>query len=398
MWVSIVVLTAAAAYLTVAHPPSRTHPSQRRPAHSSTPAPRPPVAQRSLPLRTTVEVSCTLHSPDRGPLPALDQLVATASDGSWTQPVWPRLVPDTASTWQVSVWLDQLTGATSDLQFVTLHDAVIEPLRLRIEGGVCTAPPLHFQPGVTCALGPELHQTLSALREGIDWAVRGEDGDHLATRRNGDRLTIWPPSPTGRGRLLLPGQPAAPLRWTKGVCAPLNTTPTATLQGRLIDPLDQGGPYFVVGCGTQALVQDDLSFTLQIAAAEPCQVEAWRMDGPLRALSEPAEITLEPGTTRALELRLPEVRMAGLGIAFRVEDGGVRTLKVHDGSPAWEAGLREGDLIIEVDGQPTPGMSDNDFVAFGTGPSGSVARLVIADDAGTSTVEVRRGELRALLR
>ena len=68
------------------------------------------------------------------------------------------------------------------------------------------------------------------------------------------------------------------------------------------------------------------------------------------------------------------------------------------GSPAWEAGLREGDLIVEVDGQATPGMSENDFVAFGTGPSGSVARLVVADEQGEVPVDVRRGELSRLLR
>jgi hypothetical protein len=373
-------------------PAARTRPPRapRPPAPSAAPAEAPP--------RAVVEVRCALQSPDRGAHPPLDRLLAEASDGSWAQPVWPRPVEGAAGAWELSLWLDQPLDGAVDIQNITLRDALIEPLRLRVEGGVCTAPPLRFQPGLDCPLGPELAAALDDLREGVDWVAQAEGGGHLPSRRAGARLTIWPEAPAGRGRLLLPGQPPAPLRWTEAGCAPLHSSPTATVRGRLIDPLDQGGPYFVEGCGARALVGEDLRFTLQIAAAEPCQLEAWRMDGPLRALAEPAGVQLAPGDELELELELPEVRMAGLGIAFRVEEGGVRALKVHEGSPAWEAGLREGDLIVEVDGQATPGMSENDFVAFGTGPSGSVARLVVSDEQGDAPVDVRRGELSRLLR
>jgi S1-C subfamily serine protease len=74
-----------------------------------------------------------------------------------------------------------------------------------------------------------------------------------------------------------------------------------------------------------------------------------------------------------------EVEYGFLGVQFESfprRGGGVQVTAVIPGSPAAEAGLRQGETILRVDGQP---IHDNDdvLVAIGTSLAGSTARLQI---------------------
>ncbi len=143
---------------------------------------------------------------------------------------------------------------------------------------------------------------------------------------------------------------------------------------------------WVTGCGLRPRrVVANVSFQVDITP-EPCVIEAWRTDGALRALAEPVYIDPLPGDELHLSLALPAHRMAGMGISFRIDEGAATVRGVRPGTPAHDAGLRRGDRILAVDGEAVEGMSDNDFIAFGTGPEGTVVELVVEDEAGDPRV------------
>jgi carboxyl-terminal processing protease len=65
----------------------------------------------------------------------------------------------------------------------------------------------------------------------------------------------------------------------------------------------------------------------------------------------------------------------GIGIRIGVEDGQVVILEPMDGTPASKAGLKQGDRILKIDGQPTQGLTLQEAVRRMRGPIGS--RLVL---------------------
>jgi carboxyl-terminal processing protease len=66
----------------------------------------------------------------------------------------------------------------------------------------------------------------------------------------------------------------------------------------------------------------------------------------------------------------------GIGIRIGVEDGHVVIVEPMDGTPAAKAGLKHGDHIVKIDGQPTQGLTLQDAVRRMRGPVGS--RVVLS--------------------
>lgn len=72
----------------------------------------------------------------------------------------------------------------------------------------------------------------------------------------------------------------------------------------------------------------------------------------------------------------------GIGILTQInEEGNVEVLDVYDDTPASEAGLMRGDLLIEINGVPFTGMSLSEFLAS-----------VRAEDGASNDFVIRRGE------
>ena len=84
----------------------------------------------------------------------------------------------------------------------------------------------------------------------------------------------------------------------------------------------------------------------------------------------------------------------GVGMNVEEDRRGLKVLRVFDGSPADEAGIREGDLILAVDGRSIAGV--NSEVATGRikGPSGTTVKLEVLtpgdERSRTETVERAR--------
>ncbi len=67
----------------------------------------------------------------------------------------------------------------------------------------------------------------------------------------------------------------------------------------------------------------------------------------------------------------------GLGIEVTQQDGIVKVVSPIDGTPAAEAGVQPGDLIIKVDGKSVQGMNLNEAVDLMRGPVGSEIVITI---------------------
>jgi C-terminal peptidase prc len=77
-----------------------------------------------------------------------------------------------------------------------------------------------------------------------------------------------------------------------------------------------------------------------------------------------------------LSWRRDDVRYGGIGSRLRGASGVV--LEIFPGSPAERAGLRVGDHILSVDGQPTAGEPSDTIINRVRGPLGSTVELLVA--------------------
>jgi carboxyl-terminal processing protease len=72
-----------------------------------------------------------------------------------------------------------------------------------------------------------------------------------------------------------------------------------------------------------------------------------------------------------------EGEFAGIGIEINREDNRLRIISPIDDTPAANAGLRAGDTIARIDGQPTDGITLRAAVEKLRGPAGSAVRITI---------------------
>jgi len=128
-----------------------------------------------------------------------------------------------------------------------------------------------------------------------------------------------------------------------------------------------------------------------------CLVEGVRSDGLLAARADAVEVRAEAGDEIDVELVFPSERTGGIGIGIEEVDGGVLVTYVHPGSPADEAGLQEGDVIVEVDGLATTALDLPDFVSVMTGPEDTPISFVLAGESDTGTFEEELELTRAFL-
>ncbi|MGA2033929.1 MAG: S41 family peptidase [Thermoguttaceae bacterium] len=86
----------------------------------------------------------------------------------------------------------------------------------------------------------------------------------------------------------------------------------------------------------------------------------------------------------------------GIGIQISTEDGDLRVLSPMYGTPAYRAGIRAGDRIVEIEGKSTDGLSLDDAVARLKGKEGTRVSLTVvhADKPDRVTVAMTRERVR----
>ncbi|MCY7419206.1 MAG: S41 family peptidase [Chloroflexi bacterium] len=106
--------------------------------------------------------------------------------------------------------------------------------------------------------------------------------------------------------------------------------------------------------------------------------------GMVDALGDTGHTTfLTPDEVQAQSEQLSG-RISGIGIMVDTRAGTPLIISVFDGSPADKAGLRAGDLITSVDGQPTQRLTVDEVIKLVRGPAGTPATLGILHRDGTS--------------
>lgn len=86
----------------------------------------------------------------------------------------------------------------------------------------------------------------------------------------------------------------------------------------------------------------------------------------------------------------------GIGITISVmEDGsGFSVVKVNEGGPADDAGMKAGDVIVEIEGQSTEGMSTEDARKLVRGEAGTEVKLTVKRDWDRIDLTVLRKEVK----
>jgi hypothetical protein len=188
---------------------------------------------------------------------------------------------------------------------------------------------------------------------------------------------------SGAGVLSLDGYQPVSVSWGQGACLP---DPIVLVEGRAwvvgMVRNAQGRPegnVFVEGCGARSLTAEDGSYAMTVAPGS-CSVSAFRHDGLLMATAGPVPVEAVADREAVVDLALPETPRAGLGIVFQSSAAGVRIRDVLPETAAFDAGFEPGDLIVELDGEPTGGISTEAFVEAAVGEAGTEVEVVVVRD------------------
>jgi len=100
------------------------------------------------------------------------------------------------------------------------------------------------------------------------------------------------------------------------------------------------------------------------------------IDAMLGSLGDPYTVYLSPSESRLLEER-SKGEYSGIGASLQKKDGGLLITGVFDGSPAKEAGLGAGDVIVAVDGEATKDEAIDASVARIKGEAGTEVTLTV---------------------
>ena len=84
---------------------------------------------------------------------------------------------------------------------------------------------------------------------------------------------------------------------------------------------------------------------------------------------------------------------AGIGVYIASTDDGILIAGVMEGSPAEEAGLQRGDILVSIDGTPTQGMQLEDVSKSIRGPVDTSVDLVIRRDGAEQSVTGQRRQI-----
>lgn len=101
--------------------------------------------------------------------------------------------------------------------------------------------------------------------------------------------------------------------------------------------------------------------------------------GMIGALHDPYSDYLTPESLADIEKQIAG-SLTGIGAHLEMHEKHVRVVTPLAGSPALRAGIQPGDVIIEIDGQPTAGLELTEVVKRIVGPLGTSVRLRIGRD------------------
>jgi carboxyl-terminal processing protease len=117
------------------------------------------------------------------------------------------------------------------------------------------------------------------------------------------------------------------------------------------------------------------------------------ISGMLQTL-DPHSSFMDPRSYAQMRER-QEGRYYGLGISIQVVDGAITVFSLFEGSPAYQRGLRRGDIIARIEGQDTKGWTSDQAVRLLRGARGTPVKISVqrAGYDGLIDLEVVRDEI-----
>ncbi|MBX2796158.1 MAG: PDZ domain-containing protein [Myxococcales bacterium] len=264
-----------------------------------------------------------------------------------------------------------------------------------------TPPPGIPDGQARCALEPPLPAAGGHLVVG-DADEIPYDG-RLVTVRDGVATLPWIDG-DGHGTLAIEGYAPVEVRWAGGGsgvaarCAPDPVRLSASqawITGHVRNAEGQPeGKVFVEGCGNQARTDEDGGYALSVSPGT-CVVNAFRRDGMLFAQAQPAEVHPRAGGELVVDFELPELPRAGLGVQIQTTERGVEVMAVLPGTAAQDAGLEQGDVVVEIAGISTLDIDLREFVELAVGPVGTEVDVVVEGlDGSRERMVLDRRELK----
>ena len=145
-------------------------------------------------------------------------------------------------------------------------------------------------------------------------------------------------------------------------------------------------------------------FTAALAAVESEYVGTVESDrlvygaisGMLQTL-DPHSSFFDPKSYAQMRER-QEGRYYGLGISINVIEGDIRVANVFEASPAYQKGVRRGDVIAQIEGQDTKGWTSEQAVAKLRGPKGTFVAVGLKREGYEKLIplQVMRDEIHIL--
>jgi carboxyl-terminal processing protease len=111
------------------------------------------------------------------------------------------------------------------------------------------------------------------------------------------------------------------------------------------------------------------------------------IEGMLKELDDPYTSYLDAETLVLAQSSL-EGSFNGIGAYVTVKDEQLTIIAPIAGSPADEAGIRAGDIILEINGESVVGMSLAESIIKIRGPQGTAVRLTVLHEGDTEPVEI----------
>ena len=127
-------------------------------------------------------------------------------------------------------------------------------------------------------------------------------------------------------------------------------------------------------------------------ATQPQRLAYGTIAGMVSSLGDTGHSTFLTPTEVRLATNFERGQFEGVGIEIQEKNGNVVIVAPIEGSPAQKAGLRSGDIILKVDGQPVKDVAD--AVQRILGPAGTSVTLTIqASSGGTRDVTLIRAKI-----
>jgi carboxyl-terminal processing protease len=131
-----------------------------------------------------------------------------------------------------------------------------------------------------------------------------------------------------------------------------------------------------------------------IKEPDETKMRAGAIKGMIEALHDPYSEYIEPQKLEEMERQIGGT-LTGIGVRLELKDGRVLVVAPLPGSPAQKAGLKPGDVILEVDGKSIEGSALLDVVQRIAGPAGSVVRLKMRHREGAlAELEITRAPIK----